>query len=106
MFEKFFNKSPQESGPKGLLPNFIEDPKVQSYVTQCAKAWRNAYAYTHDGQLDEAKKYQDELDQLLEEYRDEIQSYLQPYIDLGTEKLKGYAQGEENDRRQVATMFL
>ncbi len=106
MFGNFFNKPKVESGPKPLIPEFVENPEVQTIVSECAEAWRNAFAYTHDGQLDKAKEYNEQLNRLLEEHKEEIRSYLQPYIDLGREKLKEYARGPENDRRQVASMLI
>ena len=105
MFERFLSRQKVESGPQPLIPGFVENPEIQGLVSRCAQAWRNAFAYTHDGQLDKAKEYKKELDALLEEHKDELKSYLQPYIDLGPEKLKEYAQGSENDSRQVASML-
>lgn len=107
MFGKFFNRPAKvESGPKPLIPDFIENPELQNAVKECADAWRLAYAYTHDGQLEEAKKHNEEVDRLLKENGDEMRTYLQPYIALDSEKLRGYATGPENDRKQVAAMIM
>ena len=107
MFEKFFNRPKTvESGQKPLIPDFIENAELQNNVKECVDAWRQAFAYTHDGQLEEAEKYNAEVKRLLEENGDEMRTYLQPYINLGPEKLGGYATGPENDRRQVATMIM
>ena len=79
---------------------------MQELTTKCAVAWRNAYAYTHDGELDVADTHNQEVRRIITENEEVLKVYLKPYIDLDEEKRKGWASGNENDRRQVASLLI
>jgi len=107
MFERFISHfKKQESVPEPLIPNFVENSETQDLVSKCAEAWINWYAFTHDGQPNEAKKYDKEVEQLIKEYKEVLTDYLQPYMDLTEEKRWGFAIGNESDRRRVAWLLL
>ena len=42
------------------------------------------------------------VENMTTEHGEEMRKYLAPYIDLDDEKAKGFAVGEENNRKQVA----
>ncbi|HLD61693.1 MAG TPA: hypothetical protein VI998_01840 [Patescibacteria group bacterium] len=112
MFERFFRKKiegqkenvEQKYQPKFLVPEFQEDPEMESVIKEYIEILRARFGYMHDGMMEEVNEADAKAKTIEDKYGEKMRAYLRPYIEIGIEKIPAYnVPKSEHNRWQTAS---